>query len=109
MRAAAAATATTKPGLFGGRAGRVHFLLNLARRGLSTPQSDAALALHVRELRRHSIHHADAAADLAHGAAGVLSALAGYRAFLSGDEPVRTSPPFLTPPTASTRAWPSLP
>jgi tRNA A-37 threonylcarbamoyl transferase component Bud32 len=106
-------------GLFNGRAGLIHFLLALARRGLSTPESDAALARHVRELRLHAIRRPHGIGfpgdglmrlsdDLATGSAGVLTALTAYRAFVSGEDPAKAGLPFLTPPAPSTRAWPSL-
>ncbi|MFG6446493.1 class III lanthionine synthetase LanKC [Microbacterium sp. P07] len=101
-------------GVFAGRAGLIHFLLILARRGLSTPESDAALSRHVRELRLNAIRRPDGlgftgdgllrlSCDLATGSAGVLSALTAYRSFVAGEEPADSGLPFLTPPAVIDR------
>ena len=88
-RTAACTPLIMESGLYRGRAGIVHFLTGLARAGLSTTSSDAALAAHVDAFRLHALRRGTGigfpsrdlnrpACDLATGAAGVLSALQAY-------------------------------
>jgi tRNA A-37 threonylcarbamoyl transferase component Bud32 len=119
VTAAACAPFVIEPGLLQGRAGLIHYLVLLARLGLGTPASDAALAAHVDALRLHAVRHATGigfpgqgllrlSCDLATGSAGVLTALqawtmlvhdearAGWDALLPGllpaSAPVRQHP-----------------
>jgi tRNA A-37 threonylcarbamoyl transferase component Bud32 len=96
ITAAACAPFVIEPGLLQGRAGLIHYLVLLARLGLGTPASDAALARHVDALRLHAVRHATGigfpgqgllrlSCDLATGSAGVLTALQGW-AMLVHDE-----------------------
>ena len=96
IRAAASVPFTIESGLFDGRSGMIHLLTELARAGLSTPQSDAALAAHIDALAVHAMHYRHGIAfpgssllklsfDLATGSAGVLTALQAYT-MLSHDE-----------------------
>ena len=76
-------------GLFDGRAGIIAFHVALARLGLATPESRAALDDHVNALRIHAVQHGAGigvagagllrlSCDLATGAAGTLLALNSY-------------------------------
>ncbi|GAA3819066.1 class III lanthionine synthetase LanKC [Cellulomonas soli] len=89
ISAAARAPFVIEPGLFHGRAGLIHYLVTLARLGLSTPRDDAALRTHVDALRLHAVRHGTGigfpgqgllrlSSDLATGAAGVLTALQAH-------------------------------
>ncbi|WP_375385214.1 class III lanthionine synthetase LanKC [uncultured Microbacterium sp.] len=103
---------TIEAGVFNGRAGMMMFHIGLARLGLSTPESRAALDEHARALRLHAVRHATGigfaggglmrlSSDLATGAAGVLAALNSYS--LLAYDPQRAAEsalPFLFPPAA---------
>ncbi|MFC6357163.1 class III lanthionine synthetase LanKC [Luethyella okanaganae] len=96
IRAAASTPFVIEPGLFHGRAGLIHFLAYLARTGLGTAASDAALLAHVEALKIHAVRHRTGIAfpgqgllrlscDFATGSAGVLTALQAH-GLLAHDE-----------------------
>ncbi|MCL2464637.1 MAG: protein kinase/lanthionine synthetase C family protein, partial [Micrococcales bacterium] len=89
ITAAVCAPFTIEPGLFYGRAGMIHFLVVLARLGLSTPATEAVLVAHVEGLKLHALRHHGGigfpgrgllrmSCDLATGSAGILAALQAY-------------------------------
>ena len=89
ITAAACAPFAIEPGLFYGRAGLIHYLAAVTRAGLSTAESDTALAAHVAALQLHAMRHSTGigfpgqgllrlSCDLATGAAGILTALQVY-------------------------------
>ncbi|WP_411701269.1 class III lanthionine synthetase LanKC [Conyzicola sp.] len=89
ITAAACAPFAIEPGLFYGRAGLIHYLVAISRAGLSTPETDTALAAHVAALQLHAVRHSTGvgfpgqgllrlSCDLATGAAGILTALQAY-------------------------------
>ncbi|GAB3606627.1 class III lanthionine synthetase LanKC [Conyzicola nivalis] len=109
---AACAPFAVEPGLFYGRAGLIHYLVAVSRVGLSSPETDTALAAHVAALQLHAVRHSTGigfpgrgllrlSCDLATGAAGILAALQAYR--LSVYDPSRDGwqdlLPLLGPPT----------
>ena len=110
ITAAACAPFAIEPGLFHGRAGLIHYLTAVSRAGLSTPETDTALAAHVAALQLHAVRHSTGIAfpsqgllrlscDLATGAAGILTALQAYGlTFYDGDrDGWQNLLPFLSP------------
>lgn len=95
---------TIEAGLFDGRAGIIAFHVALARLGLATPASRAALDDHARALRLHTVPHGVGigvagggllrlSCDLGTGAAGTLLALNSYG--LLAHDPQRSPTPVL--------------
>jgi tRNA A-37 threonylcarbamoyl transferase component Bud32 len=107
-------------GLMQGRAGLMHALIQMSRAGVATTKADVTLARHVKSFALHSVRdgHGFAfaghgllrlSADLATGAAGVLSALTAYQRWTLGADAVTPVLPFLDDPRKPRPLWSTRP